>query len=584
MITWLSFLITVLIVGQPNFNNLLATESTLKNFKIESKSVSEVRVQKITLKDAKRIDQDKIDDLKVLGLVWGYLKYYHPNVAKGNFDWDSELINIIPAILETNTIEQRDDILLKWIYNLGNLNLNLKNCNKIKHIKFRPDLRWIKTANISKALQNKLIQLKDVSRIDSNAYVSLKDNIKNPIFNNEEPYSLPEYPELNYRLLSLFRYWNIIQYYFPYKNLIKENWVSVLQEFIPIFMDTKDKTDYTLAVLKLIGHVHDTHANIWGFNLSLELFKGLKSSPARLRFIEGKAVVIGYYNDSLSKSTELLIGDVITKINGKPVDSIIINQLSITPASNFNTQLRDISINLLRTNDSKIEIEFSRKGDTIKTQEETFVIGLLDMYNQNDHHECFRLINESIAYLYLGTIKNEYLDSLWNVIKDTRGLIIDLRCYPSDFVVFSLGNYLMPNIKKFVKFTNGSVTCPGLFTFTSPLTVGKKNNSYYKGKVILLVDESTQSNAEYTAMALSVAPKVTIIGSTTAGADGNVSRIYLPGGIFTMISGIGVYYPNGKETQRVGIIPDIFITPTLKAIKQGEDELIEKAISLINKN
>ena len=83
-------------------------------------------------------------------------------------------------------------------------------------------------------------------------------------------------------------------------------------------------------------------------------------------------------------------------------------------------------------------------------------------------------------------------------------------------------------------------------------------------------------------MALRVAPGATVIGSTTAGADGNVSEIILPGGIRTMISGIGVYYPDGKETQRVGIIPDIVVKPT-RELLQGRDELLEKAEELINK-
>jgi len=72
-----------------------------------------------------------------------------------------------------------------------------------------------------------------------------------------------------------------------------------------------------------------------------------------------------------------------------------------------------------------------------------------------------------------------------------------------------------------------------------------------------------------------------VIGSQTAGADGNVSEIILPGGIKTMISGIGVYYPDGTETQRVGIVPDIEIKPTIQGIREGRDELLEKAIEVI---
>ena len=62
-----------------------------------------------------------------------------------------------------------------------------------------------------------------------------------------------------------------------------------------------------------------------------------------------------------------------------------------------------------------------------------------------------------------------------------------------------------------------------------------------------------------------------------------MSTIMLPGGLRTMISGIGIYYPDGSETQRVGIVPDIKIEPTVEGIKNGKDEVLEKAIEVINK-
>ena len=84
-------------------------------------------------------------------------------------------------------------------------------------------------------------------------------------------------------------------------------------------------------------------------------------------------------------------------------------------------------------------------------------------------------------------------------------------------------------------------------------------------------------------MALRLAPHATVIGSTTAGADGNVSQFYLPGGISTLISGIGIYYPDGRETQRIGIIPDIVVKPTIRGITEGKDEPLEKAIEIVNR-
>ena len=101
---------------------------------------------------------------------------------------------------------------------------------------------------------------------------------------------------------------------------------------------------------------------------------------------------------------------------------------------------------------------------------------------------------------------------------------------------------------------------------------------------MILVDEITQSQAEYTTMAFRSSPRATVIGSTTAGADGNVSTIPLPGGLRSLISGIGVFYPNKKPTQRIGILPDRRVTPTVAGIRAGRDELIEAAIREIMGN
>ena len=80
-------------------------------------------------------------------------------------------------------------------------------------------------------------------------------------------------------------------------------------------------------------------------------------------------------------------------------------------------------------------------------------------------------------------------------------------------------------------------------------------------------------------MAFRSALNTLVAGSTTAGADGNVSPITLPGGLRTLISGIGVFYPDRTPTQQVGIVPDIVVHPTIEGIRQGRDEVLEIALS-----
>ena len=94
----------------------------------------------------------------------------------------------------------------------------------------------------------------------------------------------------------------------------------------------------------------------------------------------------------------------------------------------------------------------------------------------------------------------------------------------------------------FVRFTQGDVNNPSASHWTPPLSL-MPQEPHYAGRVAILVDEVTQSQAEYTTMAFRTAPGAIVIGSTTAGADGNVSTVPLPGGLSSYISGIGVFYP-----------------------------------------
>ncbi|WP_247235518.1 S41 family peptidase [Telluribacter sp. SYSU D00476] len=423
------------------------------------------------------------------------------------------------------------------------------------------------------------MKVKRAKRPSEHYYIGLYAGVGNPEFKNENDYFSMKYPDAGFRLLTLFRYWNIIQYYFPYRNLIEEDWKSVLEEFIPKFMEVKDELGYELAILELISRIHDTHAVIGGNIQVLLSYNGRRITPVKLTFVENAPVVTGYYDEGLGKETGLKNGDIITAVNGRPVEDIVKGKLKYTSASNYPTKLRNIAHNLLMSNDSTIAIEYNRNG-----RQENMTLKTFAGFNYRIHGSdtCFKLVSKDIAYINNETLQKRYLPRIWEEMKDTKGLIIDIRNYPTDFPIYDLSSYLIPKSTPFVKFSTGSIETPGLFTFIRTRNAGGGNNDHYKGKVVILINEISQSSSEFHTMAYRVHPHAVVVGSTTAGADGNVSHIILPGGIRTMISGIGVYYPDGKETQRVGIVPDIELKPTIQGIREGRDELMEKAIEIIN--
>lgn len=524
-----------------------------------------------------------IENLELLGRVWGFLKYHHPEIAKGNYNWDYELFRFLPEYIKVENTIEIDKHLVEWIDSFGQVKECIKCQPTDENAFLKPDLEWIN--NQSEDLKNKLLYIYNNRFQGKHYYIGMTANVGNPEFKNENPYSSMSFPDDGFRLLSLYRYWNMIKYFFPYKHLMDEDWNNKLKEYIPLFIKAKDELEYELAAVQIIGDIQDTHANLWGGADKIDEWKGSKYPPIHVRFIENQLVVTDYYNQELENKVGLKIGDVITKVNGNPIDKIVKEISKYYPASNEPTRLRDISADLLRSNSNNIEIEFvSGNSNPLAKNLKLYPKDSLDIYRwyRKSDDNSFKMLENNIGYVTLQTIKEEDIAQIKDEFKNTKGIIIDIRNYPSTFVPFSLGSYFVSSSTPFVKFTNGNVDNPGEFTFTKNLNIPSKGKKY-QGKLIVLVNELSQSQAEYTSMAFRAGDNTTIIGSTTAGADGNVSAILLPGGLRTMISGIGVNYPNGQETQRIGIVPDIEVKPTIEGIRNGKDELLEKAIVVILK-
>lgn len=525
---------------------------------------------------------EKINDLELLGRVWGFLKYYHPAIAQGNYNWDYELFRFLPAYTEITSEQERNKLLINWIDSLGELT-PCENCETTaKNSPIKPDLGWIKVQE--EELQVKLRSVYKNRSQGKHFYLRTAPT-GNAIFKNENAYSEMTYPDYGLRLLALYRYWNIINYFFPYKHLTDTDWNLVLGQYIPEFINADNELEYELTALKIIAEVRDTHANLSEGGDKIQEWKGKNYPPFQLRFIENKLVVIEYYNSELKDEGVLKAGDIITHINGKSIEEIIEEKKQYYPASNIPARLRAMAFDLLRSNSSEIAIKYtSANSEKQSINLKLYPRNELDMsewYNKSKP-ESFKLLENNIGYIYLGTIQENDISKIKETFKDTRGIIIDIRNYPSTFVPFSLGSFFVSESTPFVKFTKVDIDNPGEFTFTKPLEIPGTANSYKK-KLVVLVNEESISQSEYTAMAFRAGENTTIIGSTTAGADGNISQILLPGGLKTIISGIGVYYPDGEQTQRIGIVPDFKVTPTIQGIINDEDELLEKGIETILK-
>jgi C-terminal processing protease CtpA/Prc len=525
----------------------------------------------------------QIGNLAALGKVWGFLKYHHPNITSGRRNWDYDLFRVLPRVLAATDRVAGNAALAQWVANVGFV-APCSPCATLgtADLHLRPDLKWIADErylghNLSGALQ-KIYVNRPVR--DRQFYVSRAPNGQ-ASFDHELTYNALKVPDAGIQLLALFRFWNIVEYWSPYRNLIG-NWNRVLLDFIPRVVLAKDSDDYQRQLMLVIAAIQDGHANLWS-SLRVRPPTGDCQLPVNLRFIEKRPVVAGYSSDDLGKTSGLQIGDVVTNIGGQPVTKLVSQIAPYYAASDEAGRLRDIGRSLTLGKCGAVSVAVLRGSGTLELDAERVPLAKLELTRDRRHDlpgETFQMLAGNVAYLKLSSVKADQASAYVEAAADAKGLIIDIRNYPSEVVTYALGSHLISDPAVFASNTFPDILNPGAFHWKIGSTINPEL-PHYAGKIVILVDEISQSQSETTAMAFRAAPGALVMGSMTAGADGNVSGIPLPGQLQSMISGIGVFHPDHKPTQRIGIVPDIVVRPTIVGIRAGRDEVLEAAIHQI---
>ena len=530
--------------------------------------------------EARKLSAQDVLNLALLGKVWGFVKYRHPRVTGAKLNWDYELFRALPPVLMARDRRQATRALSKWLDRVGAPPPCRPCAEAPDSAMLLPRIQWIRDrAMIGGDLSERL------TRIDRNRdadrdqfYVSLMPEVMNPDFSNEAPYARLTLPDFGYRLLALYRFWNIVEYWYPDRDVIGEDWDRVLAEFIPRLAAVTTRDAYRLEMIALVARVNDGHANVWN-SLDARPPWGECRAPIVPRPVEGRYVVGGYTDPARGKASGLEIGDEIVEVDGIPVDSLAAVWTPYYGASNESARRRDLARSLAKGPCGSCQITVVRAGKRLDVAAARDSASLMAK-GASTHDlpgDTFRLLARDVAYLKLSSVAVKDIPSYLERALGTKCLVVDIRNYPSEFVPFALGGHLVAHDTPFVRFTHGDLANPGAFVWTPPLSI-EPIAPRYEGTVVILVDETSQSQAEYTAMALRAAPGAIVVGSTTAGADGNVSAIPLPGGLRGMISGIGVFYPDKTPTQRVGIVPNVTVSPTVEGIRAGRDEVLEAAL------
>lgn len=535
--------------------------------------------------------KDQTQQLAVLCKTWGLLKYYHSGVATGKQDWDSVLVTALARLSKSSNQQQLNKEVQQMMDMAGQNTATAYYPSVKAKINLRNlDHSWLKDSRmLTLAHQKALTLITEHPYRGLNYYAQPNPQNDSTVYTpNEKPYVEMLLPNVNYRLLGLFRFWNVINYFYPYKYAIGKPWGKVLEEMIPEMIRANDTLSYHKSLAKMAASINDSHGGLWP--QVFDTIMGKYSPSFDFRIIDKVAIVTRI--DSADRQSKLKMGSVIEKIDGIDLYQKMQTYWDYVPASNSGGKIKSLHFILLNSNKQKAMLSgYHPDGERFELKVELKKRDLLKDYNNFFGMESpitYKMLADSVGYVFFSNINRKNLDSVMLPLLQTKAIIFDMRNYPANGTgTYLVPQYLLKEPQFYSRLTRPDFSLPGTFIYevankgTAYAQVGKLNLNPYKGKVILLVDNRTQSAAEWACMTLKTANNVTVIGSQTAGADGNVTRTILPGGYRINFSGLGIYYPDGAETQRIGIQVDIPIAYTVLDIVNQQDPLLKKALEFI---
>ena len=520
--------------------------------------------------------------------VWGFMKYYHSRVAWCEVNWDSVLVSTLPLIKNAVTNYEFNDALSSMLSAAGPMEIATTPSpdTLLPELKRNLNFGWINDPIFRSDVKVLLDTIKNNLRprlicwVQNNYYIP---NIGYLLFPHDSlminSNTSINYPDEFTRLLLIFKYWNIINYFYPYNYVQDVPWDSTLYNNVLSIAADPDYISFFKSFKKMSSNIQDAHVEGLTWSSEYNIYGGSYRPHLILRYTHSKYIVVKSDYSAISK------GDIIITI-----DSLTPLQLedSLRPyisAGNPSVFRRSMCLNMLRgPSGSNIQIEYKDSLGNDHSLSATRNFSYDSWYTSYYPNDTLGTVkwkkwNCNVGYVNMGILMTSDVDTMYSTLKTTTAIIFDIRNYPNG-TAWPIANLIYPDHTCFAKFTVPDVNYPGTYYWVNDYLGYNGNPDYYQGQVIILCNQETQSQAEFSCMILKAMPNSTIIGSQTAGTDGNITNFKLSQDIHAGFTALGVYYPNGDSTERIGIVPDSVVYITAEGTRQGRDEVLEKALQL----
>lgn len=535
--------------------------------------------------------RSQVNDLREKSLtltkVYGLVKYY--NNEKDDSYLDLELIKVFPKLNDPDysTKNFNADLLtlLPEDQRVLNANIELKDLfdqfKGLEHVR-TIDFSWIDQDKMLNEDNKKLLwQL-----INSHKYVSNSNMIGNQglvhyeINDSNPPSNTDQY------LLGLIKFWNVIEYFFPYKLLMDEDWDKVFYDAIPEFHSINSDEAYSVMLKKLSAKLNDSQVSVEDNQISNnETFK----LPFSIVVVDDN-LVIQSINDSLLTLYHANTGDVINVLDGLTYSELWQEYSELVSFSSPQAGKSLFKKYLGNRFNHKDGIVLASIVSNNNVHQESINTVTLDDYEEYeylyDEDGPFPDINENIGYIPCSDIGKSIMNKIIKRQEHLHFMILDCRGSNPQVGLLPILHFLGNNKAPYAKYYKPSFQYPGIFDYpevrmSNNLKIGKA----YKGRLFVLINEDALSSMESLLMEIKIRRSDAVfIGSPTQGCNGQMNLMVLPGEKNIWFTGGGDWrYPDDSQLQRIGIQPDILVEPSVESIRNKEDAILEFAIDYISK-
>lgn len=366
--------------------------------------------------------------------------------------------------------------------------------------------------------------------------------------------------------------WNVLQHFYPYFDVVEVDWPAELQTALRAAAADRDEVAFHRTLRRMIAAIDDGHGSVTHGSAARTTL------PLRWRAI-GDALVITAVDPSASG---VAVGDEVVAIDGKPVPKALAEAEALISGATPQWR-RSVALYDLTTGTAGAALTI-RNADG-STRSVTLPRTAPKEPLREKRPDKIAELKPGLWYVDLDRISDADFDAALGKLAAARGIVFDLRGYPragttplrhliggpAQSARWNIPILRRPNREGWEWEVRGRWEL-------APLQPRLPKN------IVFLTDARAISYAESWMGIVEAYRLGAIVGETTAGTNGNVNIIDLPGGYRAVFTGMKVLKHDGSRHHGVGIAPTVPVTPTLAGIRSGRDEQLEKAVEVLEKN